>query len=121
MDLVAEKRESRSCPMNIIGPYFDQQNSKNHILHGILIFLGVLSALISLGIAKGLLGWFGATNIGMLGLDKLIDLPRPLDYYQEMDLMYRPVEYDVGGWPIHPDTKDRTVRVITMSLFENYC
>lgn len=53
----------------------------------------------------------------MFGLDALIDLPRPLDRYQEPALSYRPVEYDLVGWPIHPDTKERSVRTITKYLF----
>lgn len=44
----------------------------------------------------------------------LIDLPKPLDAYQEKELRDRPVSYDVVGWPVHPDTGERTVRALPM-------
>lgn len=106
-------RNTRSCVTNMFGPYMLQQNSKNYLLKIILGILILLCILILLGIMKALLGWFGFFKIGMCGLDKLIDLPRPLDYYQETDLIDKPVEYDIAGWPIHPDTKERTVRTVT--------
>lgn len=43
----------------------------------------------------------------------LIDLPRPLPYYQEPCLACREVVYDEAGWPVHPDTGERTVKVLT--------
>lgn len=42
----------------------------------------------------------------------LVDLPRPLDQYQERELKYKTVRYDVGGWPVHPETGERTVRIL---------
>lgn len=113
MEINNVARESRSCATNMFGPYLFQQNSKNYLLRAIFCILIILSILILLGITKAILGWFGFLKIGMFGLDKLIDLPRPLDFYQEPELMYKAVEYDIAGWPIHPDTKDRTVRTIT--------
>ncbi|XP_018565071.2 uncharacterized protein LOC108906326 [Anoplophora glabripennis] len=78
----------------------------------LLIFLGIILILMFLGIVKGLIGLFCMKKIGELGLGLLVDLPKPLESYQETELMQRPVIYDVGGWPVHPDTKERTVRIL---------
>ncbi|XP_060536460.1 uncharacterized protein LOC132708264 [Cylas formicarius] len=61
---------------------------------------------------KGLIGLYFCRQVGEIGLDLLIDLPIPLVEYQEQHLKARTVCYDVGGWPIHPDTGERTVRVL---------
>lgn len=116
LELNGQSRESRSCATNMFGPYMFQQNTKNYLFKGILGLLIILGFLILLGLMKALLGWFGFVSIGICGLDKLIDLPRPLDYYQEPDLIDKPVQYDIAGWPIHPDTKERTVRAVTKYL-----
>lgn len=63
---------------------------------------------------KGLLGICGSKKIGQYGMAMLIDLPKPLDAYQEKELRDRPVSYDVVGWPVHPDTGERTVRALPM-------
>lgn len=49
----------------------------------------------------------------------LVDLPKPLDNYQEKEIAQRPVIYDVGGWPVHPDTKRRTVRALSKYVTKN--
>lgn len=56
----------------------------------------------------------------MCGLALLIDLPRTLEKYQESELAYRPVQYDEAGWPVHPDSKERSVRVLTKYVFIIY-
>lgn len=66
-----------------------------------------------LGLIKALLGYFVSKKVGEFGMGLLVDLPKPLDQYQEKELRQHPVEYDVGGWPIHPVTKKRTVRVLS--------
>ncbi|XP_066154847.1 uncharacterized protein [Euwallacea fornicatus] len=45
-------------------------------------------------------------------MSMLIDLPKPLDKYQEPELAHRIVCYDALGWPVHPDTGERTVRIL---------
>lgn len=50
--------------------------------------------------------------MGSYGLDLLVELPRPLCEYQETVLKGRSVMYDVAGWPIHPDTMKKTVKVL---------
>lgn len=72
-----------------------------------------LKKYIFLGLIKGLLGLFCCAPVGMWGLGVLIDLPRSLDQYQEDEIKDREVIYDVIGWPIHPDTKERSVRALT--------
>lgn len=59
------------------------------------------------------MGLYCCAPVGMWGLGMLIDLPRPLDHYQEPHLMHIPVRYDETGWPVHPDTGKRSVRAIT--------
>ncbi|KAG5890211.1 hypothetical protein JTB14_028753 [Gonioctena quinquepunctata] len=65
-----------------------------------------------LGIMKGLIGMYCSKNIAELGLGMLVDLPKPLDRYQEEEYKDLPVQYDIGGWPINPYTYERTVRVL---------
>lgn len=52
-------------------------------------------------------------NIGEWGLDRIVKFPRPLDHYHEPWLRMRHVIYDGEGWPLHPDTKQRTVRLLS--------
>lgn len=59
-----------------------------------------------------MIGLICIKKVGEFGLGMLVDLPKPLEGYQESEIMYRPVIYDVGGWPVHPDTKERTVRLL---------
>lgn len=63
------------------------------------------------GVIKGIIGRFNR-QIGEFGLHLLIDLPKPLDHYNEPELKDRTVVYDVGGWPLHPDDGTRTVRLL---------
>ncbi|RZC37020.1 DEAD, KH 1, Helicase C, and/or SNF2 N domain containing protein [Asbolus verrucosus] len=79
----------------------------------IMIFAsGLIFFLIFLGIIKGLIGLWCWRKFGEYGLNLLIDLPRPLPRYQEKHLEHHSVVYDIGGWPIHPTTLQRTVRVL---------
>lgn len=64
------------------------------------------------GLIKGLLGLLCWNKVGSYGLDLLVELPRPLSEYQETALKDRPVVYDVAGWPIHPDTLKKTVKIL---------
>ncbi|CAG9765601.1 unnamed protein product [Ceutorhynchus assimilis] len=64
------------------------------------------------GCLKGSIGICCSKKIGEYGMPMLMDLPKPLDYYQELELKGRDVCYDVVGWPVHPDTGERTVRVL---------
>lgn len=61
---------------------------------------------------KAIIGYFWSKKMGEVGLNLLVDLPKPLDKYQERNLRDYPVEYDIAGWPINPFTKERTVRVL---------
>jgi len=68
----------------------------------------------TLGLIKAVIGVCGSRKIGEYGMAMLIDLPKPLDQYREPDLKDRPVCYDVVGWPVHPDTGERTVRTLPL-------
>lgn len=59
------------------------------------------------------MGVFCFAPVGMCGLGLLVDMPRSLEKYQESELANRPVQYDEVGWPIHPDTGKRSVRILT--------
>lgn len=76
----------------------------------IVVFILVL---LVLGCIKGLIGLLYCTCIGEFGLNTLIDLPRPLPQYQEPSIACREVVYDEAGWPVHPDTGRRNVRVLS--------
>lgn len=52
--------------------------------------------------------------IGTAGLDQLVQIPRKIDHYYESSLCSRKVEYDCDGYPVHPDTRERTVRYISL-------
>ncbi|XP_030753337.1 uncharacterized protein LOC115880293 isoform X2 [Sitophilus oryzae] len=52
-------------------------------------------------------------------MSMLVDLPKPLDEYQEKELKGRTVCYDVAGWPVHPDSGERSVRIL--SLKTEFC
>ncbi|VEN39576.1 unnamed protein product, partial [Callosobruchus maculatus] len=79
-----------------------------------MLLLIILFLLLFLGIIKGLLGLYVSKQIGESGLGLLVDLPKPLNQYQEKEFKQRPVVYDVAGWPVNPDTKERNVRVLPM-------
>ncbi|KAK9886641.1 hypothetical protein WA026_017562 [Henosepilachna vigintioctopunctata] len=79
----------------------------------VFIILFFLFILILMGFLKSLTGLLYCSCVGGWGLDLLIDLPRPLPQYQEPWLACREVVYDEAGWPVHPDTGERTVKVLT--------
>ncbi|XP_068629114.1 uncharacterized protein [Battus philenor] len=90
-------------------------NSDNVTTNIFVIVIGVLAVLLALGFTKAILGLaFGC--IGFWGLEKIVKMPRMLDHYYESSLRYRPVTYDIEGWPIHPDTKKRNVRSISRPM-----
>ncbi|CAH2006549.1 unnamed protein product [Acanthoscelides obtectus] len=83
-----------------------------------LIFI-VIFLLLLLGVIKGLLGLFVSKQIGEAGLGLFVDLPTHLNQCQEKELKQRPVVYDVAGWPVNPDTRERNVRLLPKRL--NFC
>ncbi|KAH9634136.1 hypothetical protein HF086_001338 [Spodoptera exigua] len=80
-----------------------------------IIFTGVIVALLLLGCVKAILGLIFSC-IGLWGLDQMVQIPRKIDHYYEKSLKCRPVEYDQDGYPIHPDSKQRTVRMLSRSV-----
>nr|CAH7746378.1 unnamed protein product [Callosobruchus chinensis] len=78
----------------------------------LMLLLLILFLLLFLGIIKGLLGLYVSKQIGESGLGLLVDLPKPLNQYQEKEFKQRPVVYDIAGWPVNPDTRERNVRVL---------
>ncbi|XP_039745520.1 uncharacterized protein LOC120623533 [Pararge aegeria] len=75
-------------------------------------FIGVLIALLILGLLKALLG-LACRCVATWGLHRFLETPRKLDHYYERSLRNRRVLYDDEGWPIHPDTKERTVGLVS--------
>ncbi|XP_063372514.1 uncharacterized protein LOC134660667 [Cydia amplana] len=78
-----------------------------------VVIIGVIGMLLFLGVLKGLLGlvW---PRAGVWGLDWILEEPRHIDRYRERSLRARRVVYDTKGWPVHPDTRKRTVRVVSL-------
>ncbi|KAJ8925620.1 hypothetical protein NQ315_009464 [Exocentrus adspersus] len=107
-------RNVRNCQKldDELRPFYRENLLESPLYLIFLIFLGIVLILLLLGIIKGLIGLV-YIKVGQFGLGLLVDLPKPLDSYQEKEIKYRTVIYDVGGWPVHPDTKERTVRVLT--------
>ncbi|CAG9834963.1 unnamed protein product [Diabrotica balteata] len=79
----------------------------------LFIILGLIFILVFLGLLKGLIGLCCSRYIGEYGLGILIDLPRPLDKYQEKEYRDIPVTYDPDGWPVDPNTGQRTVKTMS--------
>lgn len=89
----------------------------NDILNLIFfVILFVIFLLFVLGLTKALLG-LCCVRIGMWGLNILLDLPKPMNRYYDKDIMDRPVRYDASGWPIHPDTGERTRNIPASTEF----
>ncbi|CAG9782908.1 unnamed protein product [Diatraea saccharalis] len=80
-----------------------------------VIIMGVLVALLMLGLLKAISGLFFHC-IAKWGLYRLIQTPRKLEKYHEYCLKNRNVVYDDEGWPVHPDTKKRTVRLLSKEM-----
>ncbi|KAF9415199.1 hypothetical protein HW555_007075, partial [Spodoptera exigua] len=70
---------------------------------------------VCLSCVKAILGLIFSC-IGLWGLDQMVQIPRKIDHYYEKSLKCRPVEYDQDGYPIHPDSKQRTVRMLSRSV-----
>ncbi|XP_067000943.2 hapless 2 [Anabrus simplex] len=76
----------------------------------VLVFgLSMLFVMLFLGFLKALFGLCCPT-VGVWGLGMLID-PRTQDRYYESHLAGRKVVYDDEGYPVHPCTGERTVRM----------
>lgn len=102
VEILLHKRRTREC--------IDVQAGLLHLSLGMTILMfaiGILLVLLCLGILKGVLGLFCSSKIGMLGMNVLVDLPRPMTHYHEGELSGMDVIYDIGGWPIHPQTGER--------------
>ncbi|XP_030027111.2 uncharacterized protein LOC115445132 isoform X3 [Manduca sexta] len=80
-----------------------------------ITIIGVITTLLLLGLLKALIGLF-VPSVRNWGLDCVLQTPRKLEHYYEKSLSSRPVEYDADGWPVHPDTKKRTVRFVSGSM-----
>lgn len=109
VEILLHRRQIRECEVEGGKGLF-------HLKIGMTILLcciGILLLLISLGIVKGLLGLFVSPKIGMFGMNVLIDLPRPMKHYYELELAGLEVVYDIVGWPVHPQTGQRTVRPVS--------
>ncbi|XP_031770018.2 uncharacterized protein LOC113523018 [Galleria mellonella] len=80
-----------------------------------VIIVGVLITLLFLGFVKACVGLV-LRCVGSWGLERLLVMPRKLERYYESSLSDRPVIYDEEGWPVHPDTKRRTVRLVNKRM-----
>ncbi|XP_050301363.1 uncharacterized protein LOC126739638 [Anthonomus grandis grandis] len=112
-------RNSRTCkhrPYSPFEPFYRHSIFENTFYLIFIVVLGIIFGLMFLGCLKGLMGTFGSKKIGEYGMDALIDLPKPLDRYRETNLKGREVCYDVVGWPVHPDTGERTVRMLPLKV-----
>ncbi|XP_032515614.2 uncharacterized protein LOC116768855 isoform X4 [Danaus plexippus] len=67
------------------------------------------------GLVKAVLGLI-LPCVGSNGLYRLFQKPRKLDHYYESSLRAREVIYDADGWPVHPDSKQRNVRLVSLPM-----
>nr|XP_049698180.1 uncharacterized protein LOC110370510 isoform X2 [Helicoverpa armigera] len=84
-------------------------------LNVFVVFAGVIVTLLFFGCLKAFLGLIFSC-IGSWGLCHIVQVPRKLDHYYEASLKCRPVEYDCEGYAVHPDTKERTVRMFSRTM-----
>ncbi|CAH4033636.1 unnamed protein product, partial [Pieris brassicae] len=75
----------------------------------------VLFLLFLFGLLKACVGII-LPCVGLMGMEYILKIPRKLDQYYEGSLRGRPVVYDKEGWPVHPDTKKRTVRLVSKPM-----
>ncbi|GBP59679.1 hypothetical protein EVAR_39836_1 [Eumeta japonica] len=68
----------------------------------------LLLSMILPGVMKAIMG-LCSPAVARWGLDSVVKTPPNIDKYYEPWLKNRPVVRDKDGWPIHPDTKDRSV------------
>ncbi|XP_047523485.1 uncharacterized protein LOC125061892 [Pieris napi] len=80
-----------------------------------IIVIGVLLLLFMFGLLKACIGII-LPCVGLMGMECILKIPRKLDQYYESSLRGRPVVYDKEGWPVHPDTKKRTVRLVSKPM-----
>ncbi|XP_052747547.1 uncharacterized protein LOC112043272 [Bicyclus anynana] len=81
-------------------------------LNLLVICVGVFIVLLCLGLTKALMG-LCCRYVASWGLYRFLDTPRKLDHYYERSLRNRCVVYDDEGWPVHPDTGERTVALVS--------
>ncbi|XP_023023812.2 uncharacterized protein isoform X1 [Leptinotarsa decemlineata] len=106
-------RNERYCKkLDDMDPFYRKNIWENPWYLLLFVILGIIFLLMFLGIIKGLIGMFCSRKMAEVGLGMLVDLPKPLDHYQEKEFRHLPVQYDIGGWPIDPYTYKRTVRVL---------
>lgn len=84
-------------------------------LNVFVVFAGVIVTLLFFGCLKAFLGLIFSC-IGSWGLCHIVQVPRKLDHYYEASLKCRPVEYVCEGYAVHPDTKERTVRMFSRTM-----
>ncbi|KAL1514232.1 hypothetical protein ABEB36_003520 [Hypothenemus hampei] len=109
-------RKSRTCqhkPYVALEPFYRKSILESTSSLIFIVLLGILFGFLFLGFMKGLVGLCCSKKLAEYGLSTLIDLPKPLNSYRESELKDRPVYYDVIGWPVHPDTGERTVRILS--------
>lgn len=91
-----------------------KDNLDRVLFDGYYIVILLTLILLMVGLGKALIG-ICYIPVGIWGLDILIGLQPLLQYYDER-LKCRIVVYDCEGWPVHPDTYDRTVRITPRSV-----
>lgn len=99
----------------IQGVPFDQYGTEylslQYIVLDLFIFLfAIFLIMLILGIAKALIGLCCCTEVGAWGLDIFRRKPKHLCEYLEKKFKSRTVIFDSKGYPIHPDSRKRTVR-----------
>ncbi|XP_046401926.1 uncharacterized protein LOC124167903 isoform X2 [Ischnura elegans] len=86
----------------------DDENSSSTC--AIFFLFGVLIVLVLLGLAKAILGATFWRSIWGWGLPYYCG-PKHLCQYREAELKHREVRVDDEGYPVHPDTRKRTVQL----------
>ncbi|GLV39649.1 hypothetical protein CBL_08284 [Carabus blaptoides fortunei] len=93
-----------------------QAGSLQNVLFGCFFFMMLIVVIfLLLGITKALIGLLCSVPVGIWGLDILVST-RMLRKYLEPDLEERSMVFDEENWPVHPDTLQRTVRIVDVRV-----
>ncbi|XP_014602440.1 PREDICTED: uncharacterized protein LOC106786017 [Polistes canadensis] len=75
----------------------------------ILLLLSIVALLLFMGISKWIIGIY-IPEVSRWGLDTLIETTKMNEYFEE-ELKCRCIVFDESGFPVHPDTGSRSIRI----------
>lgn len=94
--------------------YMTRFLAMQYIILDVIIFIStILLILLILGLAKAIIGFICCSEVGAWGIDMIRSKPKPMTEYLEEKFKSRVVKYNTRGYPVHPDTRKRTIRTFS--------